>query len=92
MELALEGIEKVAHIATTLASTLAATPAHRKQCISCGRLGAELLVVARYLDSVGGEEDGDALQKVPKLLRFVERLCCVSNLVKMESQIRVIRM
>ena len=68
LDLGQHSIEKVSRIATFVGQ--------KKQRIVCGRLGAELFILADYLQ--GLSDQVDQLLKVPKLLRDIERICCVS--------------
>ena len=68
LELGQHAIEKVSRIAISVGQ--------KKQRIVCGRLGGELFILADYLQ--GLSDQVDQLSKVPKLLRDIERICCVS--------------
>jgi hypothetical protein len=45
----------------------------------CGRLGAELLLVADYLDTASLDQEERLRLRISKLLRDVEMICCVST-------------
>jgi hypothetical protein len=68
LELAQHAIEKVSRIAILLGQ--------KKQRIVCGRLGGELFILSDHLQSLSDQVD--QISKVPKLLRDIERICCVS--------------
>jgi hypothetical protein len=71
LDLAQVAIMRVADIASLLG-------VRRKRPI-CGRLGAELLLVVDYLNTVSLDQEELLRVRISKLLRDVERICCVSN-------------
>lgn len=75
LDLAQNALIGVAHIASRLG-------AQQKRPI-CGRLGAELFLVADYLDTAGLEHEHDLRHRVSKLLSDVESICnvCASSVL-----------
>ena len=71
LDLAQFAIMRVANIASLLG-------VRRKRPL-CGRLGAELLLVVNYLNTVSLDQEELLRVRIWKLLRDVERICCVSN-------------
>jgi hypothetical protein len=71
LDLAQVAIMRVADIASVLG-------VRRKRPI-CGRLGAELLLVVDYLNTASLDQEELLRVRISKLLRDVERICCVSN-------------
>lgn len=63
-------IDKVANIASSLGVEL------RRPV--CGRLGAELFLVAKYIDTAGLDQENRLRLRIFKLLRDVEAICNVS--------------
>lgn len=45
----------------------------------CGRLGAELLLVADYLNTAGLDQEEQLRLRISKLLRDIEMICSVST-------------
>lgn len=71
IDLALIAIDRVAHIASTLGV--------RSRRPQCGALGAELLLIASYLNSAGLDEEERVRMRISKLLREIEHVCNVST-------------
>ncbi|KAE8411484.1 hypothetical protein BDV36DRAFT_274502 [Aspergillus pseudocaelatus] len=67
LDLAQASILRVAHIASELGAQF-------KRPV-CGRLGAELLLVADYLDTAGLDQEERLRLRISKLLRDVEMIC-----------------
>lgn len=68
LDFAQSAITQVAHIASQLGVKYA--------CPICGCLGAELLLVADYLNTAGLDQEE---RRISKLLKDVERICNVST-------------
>lgn len=49
---------------------------------ACGRLGAELWLVAAHIDTAGLDQETKLRLKITKLLRFVESICNVGLIEK----------
>jgi len=71
LDLAQVAIVRVADIASLLGVRL--------RLPICGRLGAELLLVVDYLNTASLDQEELLRVRISKLLRDVERICCVSN-------------
>ena len=71
LDLAQASILRVAHIASELGAQF-------KRPV-CGRLGAELLLVADYLDTAGLDQEERLRLRISKLLRDVEMICSVGT-------------
>ena len=71
LDLAQSAIVRVADIASLLGV----------QCKRpiCGRLGAELLLVADYLNTAGLDQEEQLRLRISKLLRDIEMICSVST-------------
>lgn len=71
LDFALSAIIKVANIASSLG-------VKSRQPV-CGRLGAELLLVANHIDTAGLDQENRLRLRISKLLRDVEAICNVTK-------------
>lgn len=77
LDLAQASIARVADIASSLGVE------HRRPV--CGRLGAELLLVAHYIDTAGLDQEKRLRVRISKLMRDVEIVCNVSTSKKSQE-------
>ena len=66
-----------AHQAILHVSDITTRLAQERKHLICGKLGVELFLVATYLENPPAGEEEWLRRRVPKLLRQIERLCCV---------------
>jgi hypothetical protein len=69
-DLTVEGLERLSEIIRTLAT--------KTKNSSMGRLSAEIFMTASYLKDTQPGQQGP-LDKLPKLLKDLDRACCVSE-------------
>ncbi|KAJ5443340.1 subtilisin-like protein [Penicillium cf. griseofulvum] len=64
-----------AHAAIIQVANIASSLGVESKRPVCGRLGAELLLVANYIDTAGLDQEKRLRLRIPKLLRDVEAIC-----------------
>lgn len=69
---------EVAQVAIPRVSDIASRLGVEKRRPICGRLGAELLILASFLEYPSPDQEERLRPRITKLLKDVERICSVS--------------